>query len=43
MSEATATISNVPKIALRIPPGLPKKFPLGSVVKKEPLNEPRPL
>ena len=36
ISVASPTISSVPRIALRIPPGLPKKLPLGSVVKKPP-------
>ena len=34
MREASATIWSVPRMALRTPPGEPKKFPFGSVVKK---------
>ena len=46
IAEASATISIVPRIALLIPPmfELPKNvLPVGSVVKKLELHEPRPL
>ena len=46
IAEARATISIVPRIALLIPPMLEllkNVLPVGSVVKKLPLQEPRPL
>ena len=43
ISVASATISRVPRMALRTPPGLPKNSPFGSVVKKLLLHELRPL
>ena len=43
MAAASATISSVPRIALRTPPGSPKKLPVGSVVKKELLSAPSPF
>ena len=43
MSVARPTISRVPMIALLIPPGSPRKLPFGSVLKKLPLQEPRPF
>ena len=45
-AEATATISIVPRIALLMPPiddEAKKVLPVGSVVKKSMLHEPRPL
>jgi hypothetical protein len=39
---ATPTISSDPRIALRIPPGVPKNVPVGSVVKKLLFQVPRP-
>ena len=43
MALAMATISIVPRMAERIPPGLPRKRPVGSVVKKSTLKAPRPF
>ena len=46
ISEASATISIVPRIALLMPPMLEllkNVLPVGSVVKKLALHEPRPL
>ncbi len=46
ITEASATISIVPRIALLMPPMvefLKKVLPVGSVVKKLQLHEPRPL
>ena len=46
IAEAIATISRVPRIALRMPPieTFSKKLaPVGSEVKKLPLHEPRPF
>ena len=43
ISVARATISSEPTMALRTPPGFPKKLPVGSVVKKLPLQAPRPF
>src|ERR1019366_6291705 len=46
ITDASATISTVPRIALLIPPMLEllkKVLPVGSVVKKLELHEPRPL
>ena len=40
---ASATISIVPRIALLMPPGSPRKLPVGSVVKKSMLQAPSPF
>ena len=40
---ARTTISIVPRMALLIPPGSPRKLPVGSVVKKLQLRAPSPL
>ncbi len=42
MMLASATISIVPRIAERIPPGSPRKRPVGSVVKNDLLQAPSP-
>ena len=39
---ASATMRIVPQIADLMPPGLPRKRPVGSVVKKSPLQAPMP-